>query len=75
MASEIRSLNPYIKIDNLGNSSINEDLIRNFSIFILTDCYDQILIDGWNILCRKHKVGFITVNSVGLMGSMFVDFG
>ncbi len=75
LAAELAELNPYIRVDSMSSSDINEESIKEFNLFMLTDCYDKILIDGWNILCRKHQVGFLVINVIGLFGSIFVDFG
>lgn len=54
--------------------AIDEEIIKVYDIFYLTDCYDANLIEGWNLVCRKHGVAFVAVNCVGCLGSLFADF-
>lgn len=74
LVADLREMNPFLKPDSLPLIAIDEEIIKSYNIFYLTDCYDSTLIDGWNIVCRKHNVAFVVVNCVGFFGSIFADF-
>lgn len=73
LAMELRQLNPFLKPDALPMIAIDEEIIKSYDMFYLTDCYDANLIDGWNHVCRKHNVAFVLANCVGCFGSVFAD--
>lgn len=68
-------MNPFLNISHAPTSAITVEFVKSYHIFILTDCYNQGAIEGWDISCRKNKVGFILANCVGMLGNLFVDFG
>lgn len=74
LAMELRGLNPFLMPDALPMIAIDEEIIKSYDMFYLTDCYDANLIDGWNHVCRKHNVAFVLANCVGCFGSVFADF-
>lgn len=68
-------MNPFLNINQIQTDSITEEVVKTYDIFILTDCYNQNVIDGWNVICRQNNVGFLLVSCIGMFGSLFVDFG
>lgn len=75
LAFDLAQLNPTLKIDMVETTKISGDAVSQYNLFILTDCYDMMAIEGWNSTCRDHNVGFILANCIGCFGSLFVDFG
>lgn len=65
-------LNPYVKLEKLNDMTFNNE--ENYSIIVLTqkELKKQIQIDDY---CREHNCKLICVNSNGLWGSIFCDFG
>jgi len=75
IVSELFLMNPFLNINQIQTDSITEDVVKTYDIFILTDCYNQNVIDGWDVICRQNNVGFLLVSCIGMFGSLFVDFG
>lgn len=73
IAFSLREVNPFIKPDALPMIAIDEDIVKTYDMFCLTDCFDATLVEGWDQVCRKHNVAFLLANCVGLLGSVFVD--
>jgi len=69
----LRELNPYVPVkDHKGE--LNEQFISSFNVVVFCDHNIAALCD-LNETCRKHNVKFIAVESRGLTGAMFCDFG
>lgn len=73
LAVSLRDLNPFVKPDALPMIAIDEEIVKTYNIFCLTDCFDSTLAEGWDVVCRKHGISFLLANCVGFLGSLFVD--
>jgi len=71
--AQLAELNPYVAVE-VHKGPITEELIRNFSLIVLTESSQSEMI-RLNKLCRSGSVGFIAANCFGLAASVFVDFG
>lgn len=75
IVSELFLMNPFLNINQIQTESITEEVVKTYDIFILTDCYNQNVIDGWDVICRQNNIGFLLVSCIGMFGNLFVDFG
>ena len=71
-----RELNPAVKIV-ASDEPLTTDLCARHSIVVLTEVPTQKAVE-LNDFCRNHKpnpISFIRVDTLGLLGTMFSDFG
>jgi len=72
-AEHLADLNPYVKVD-VYDGDIEERMIANFTLVICTEqCFGECV--QTNDVCHALGVKFIMVQSRGVFGSIFCDFG
>ncbi|KAK6589605.1 ubiquitin-activating enzyme e1 [Cryptosporidium xiaoi] len=73
--NKLAELNEYVNV-KVHYGKVSEQLIFDHDVVV---CADIPLSDQlhYNEICRSHSrnIGFISANSLGLCGSIFVDFG
>jgi ubiquitin-activating enzyme E1 len=57
------------------HGAITEQIIQQFTVFVVTDFFERASLIAWNDFCRKNGIAFIYAGSLGLYGFTFVDFG
>lgn len=70
---KLTGLNPYVSIYT-STDLLGENLIKKHQIIIVCDRLPQSLTTI-NDICRQYRTKFIIANTIGLMGSIFCDFG
>ena len=70
---ELSELNSNVRITKLEDS-LNEEVIKNHDLVLVTDSKDIDMIQI-NKICRNNQIGFIFCETIGLVGTLFVDFG
>lgn len=71
--NKLKELNSYVNVEFL-TEDLTEVLIKNFSMIVLVNYkLDKALTI--NEFCHKNLIKFILVNSYGLVGNIFCDFG
>jgi ubiquitin-activating enzyme E1 len=73
---QLKELNPYVDVSS-HDGEINEELLAQFDIVVITDHYCKKTLIQWNNFCRNRDkpIGFIYSGNLGLYGFTFVDFG
>ncbi|KAJ1610194.1 ubiquitin-activating enzyme E1 (UBA) [Cryptosporidium canis] len=73
--NKLASLNEYVHV-SLAHGQVTDQIILNHDIVVCADVPLSKQIE-YNDVCRSHtpNIGFISANSLGLCGSIFVDFG
>ncbi|CAD8141130.1 unnamed protein product [Paramecium pentaurelia] len=69
----LKNLNENVIVD-IYDGIINGENLKQFSIVVMTDIWNQNLIQEINEATRQQGNGFILAHSSGLFGSIFVDF-
>lgn len=72
--SKLQELNPYVTITKSTEEKITENFLKSFNVAVFSDINHTSAI-YYNSLARKHSVKFILVNTFGLYGYVFCDFG
>ena len=69
----LSKLNPYVDVST-DNSILNEEHFKKHQIVVMCD---QLMLNevNNNRVARKYGTKFIMANTMGLMGSIFCDFG
>mgnify|MGYP000025170197 CR=1 FL=1 len=75
LLTDLTQMTPSLKVNTIETTKISSETVKDYNLFILTDCYDVMAVDGWDIMCRENDIAFILANCVGCFGSLFVDFG
>lgn len=70
---KLAGLNPYVNVTT-STDFISDDLIKRHQIVVICDRLPQTLTDI-NDICRQYRTKFICASTIGLMGSVFCDFG
>ncbi|CAD8055043.1 unnamed protein product [Paramecium sonneborni] len=73
LIESLKDLNENVIVE-IYNGNINGNNLKQFSIVVMTDIWDQQLIEEINEATRQQGNGFILAHSSGLFGSIFVDF-
>ncbi|XP_007550981.1 ubiquitin-like modifier-activating enzyme 1 [Poecilia formosa] len=70
---QLTALNPHVFV-SAHTGPLNEDLLLNYQVVVLTDSSldDQ---KRFGEFCHKHGIKFIVVDTKGLCGQLFCDFG
>jgi len=73
--SQLVTLNPYVAV-TIHSGPVTEELLSSQSLAVFSEASQADLL-RFNDICRAHEppVGFISAESLGLTGSVFVDFG
>lgn len=74
VSKKLCKLNPYVSIKTEINSELSEEHFKSHTVVVICDG----LISNqneYNQLARQNGTKFIAVNTFGLMGSIFCDFG
>ncbi|KAM6928447.1 ubiquitin-like modifier-activating enzyme 1 [Xenentodon cancila] len=70
---QLSTLNPHVRV-SAHTGALSEDLLLKFQVVVLTDSsLDEQKQFG--DLCHSHGIKFIVVNTKGLCGQLFCDFG
>lgn len=72
--NKLQSLNPYVTVNTEIISQLSEDHFSNHTVVVICDSLIQNQTANGE-LARKYGTKFIVVNTFGLMGSIFCDFG
>ena len=70
---KLKELNNYVEVISDKNL-LSDNLVKSHDLIIITDKFIQPC-DYYNLLCRKYNKKFIFANTIGVMGSIFCDFG
>ncbi len=70
---KLASLNPYVNV-NVNTDFMSENLIKRHQIVVMCDQLPQTQIN-FNNIARQYRTKFIIANTIGLIGSVFCDFG
>eukprot|EP01027_Heterolobosea_sp_BB2_P001334 GEZU01002038.1.p1 GENE.GEZU01002038.1~~GEZU01002038.1.p1 ORF type:complete len:1006 (+),score=425.20 GEZU01002038.1:121-3138(+) len=71
--SQLKELNKYVEVVQ-HTGELTNDFITSFNVVVFTDSHIPHLIDI-NKECHQKGTKFIAVESRGVFGSVFVDFG
>jgi ubiquitin-activating enzyme E1 len=69
---KLASLNDNVEVSTI--KYINEKILSEYNVVIFCN-YDVHDLFYWNKYCRKNNIKFIMLQSYGLTGSIFCDFG
>lgn len=73
---KLKELNAHVNITclNIAIENINDDIINEYSLIVLTNVslLEQIRI---NNICRDNKIAFFATEAMGYEALLFVDFG
>jgi ubiquitin-activating enzyme E1 len=53
---------------------LTDSVIKEYDVVVFSN-YNVHELIKWNVLCRVNGIKFIMINSNGLMGTLFCDFG
>ncbi|CCE63841.1 hypothetical protein TPHA_0F03610 [Tetrapisispora phaffii CBS 4417] len=73
--NKLKELNAYVPVDALENIDSDFENLKQFQVIVTTDTVsleDKIKI---NEFCHKKGIKFISTETRGLFGNIFVDFG
>ncbi|XP_061583291.1 ubiquitin-like modifier-activating enzyme 1 [Cololabis saira] len=70
---QLSALNPHVRV-SAHTGSLSEDLLLKFQVVVLTDSSLEEQ-QQFGDLCHSHGIKFIVVNTKGLCGQLFCDFG
>ena len=70
---KLASLNPYVNVVT-NTEFMSENLIKRHQIVVMCDVLPQTQLN-FNNIARQYRIKFIVANTIGLMGSIFCDFG
>ncbi|KAG5356785.1 Ubiquitin-activating enzyme E1 1 [Yarrowia sp. E02] len=70
----LAELNAYVPVRVLASESLTEEELARFQVVVLTGASleEQIRV---NEITHKHNIGFVSTDTRGLFGNIFVDFG
>jgi ubiquitin-activating enzyme E1 len=71
--NKLKELNHYVEV-KINNELLCEEIIKSYDVIIICDKFIKQCI-YYNMICRKHNIKFIMVNTIGLTGVIFCDFG
>lgn len=78
LKDDLTNLNSYVDVDILDLSNLkeilNESVLENFDLVIVTDIYPLDQMQELNNLLRLKNKGFICAATLGLFGFTFTDF-
>jgi len=72
---KLAELNPRVDLTILGNGPINEAVLAQYTVVVVTDCHSNEDIARINNFCHQKKIAFVAADTFGLFGYIFCDFG
>lgn len=78
LKNDLANLNSYVDVGILDlsnlNDILNESVLENFDLVIVTDIYPLVQMQELNTLLRNKNKGLICAFTLGLFGFSFTDF-
>jgi ubiquitin-activating enzyme E1 len=71
--SQLLELNPYVAISKT-TEDLTEDLVKKHQVFVVSG-YMMSEQQKFNNIARKNNVKFVAINTFGVTGQIFCDFG
>jgi len=72
--SKLAELNPNVSV-KAHTGDINEDFVKGFHVFVVTEAEKPENLKKWNLWCRTHNVVFLYASILGVQASVFADYG
>jgi ubiquitin-activating enzyme E1 len=70
---KLSNLNPYVNVDTLS-TDLDNDILKKYQTVVICEQLPSRQIKN-NNFCRENNIKFIIANIVGVVGSIFCDFG
>lgn len=74
MFPKLKTLNPQVQVVLVEDENKLSDWITQVQVAVLVQQNWSTQV-AWNGTCRQHNVKFISCDSRGVFGQVFVDFG
>jgi hypothetical protein len=73
---QLNELNPYVSVNVLKPEEFNDDTPKNYNVIVCTENFAGLSkLKELNEACRANKTGFISTETFGPSGYIFLDYG